>query len=171
MPIREGNRDAPVVGKGCEQNMKMEDLMRREKVIEGSGSEPLRHPICTAGKTNRKGGRSVNQTSARTLLVLVRSYLLQQCPGDVQRSGRQQPFEAHLVAQLREPVREQPLCHGHDATQAQANEDLRPGPSVRRLAVFRVQHDVRGGCGQTMVVRKQFDGNRWNDPYRSRHTR
>ena len=69
---------------------------------------------------------------------------LEQRAVDVQHGRGQQPSEAHLIAELGEPMGDQKLGDGDDTTQAEANENLRPRAPMGRFAVFWVQHNVRG---------------------------
>lgn len=76
---------------------------------------------------------------------------LQQRASDVKHGGGQKPSDTHLVAELRESVRKKAMCYWYDSAQAEADEDLGACTAVRRLAVLRVEHDVRRSCVDSAV--------------------
>ena len=47
VPVRESGQDAFQMGKCSQKDMDMEDLVRGEEVVKGTGCEPLRYSIGT----------------------------------------------------------------------------------------------------------------------------
>ena len=73
--------------------------------------------------------------------------VLEQRAGDVKKGGQQEPAETHLITQRVEAMGDKPMQGRDDAAQAEKDEDLRSRSAVRRLSIFRVEHNICGPCG------------------------